>query len=137
MSRTNSSFAAAPNWIELFNEITLYVSEIRNSNPSEPASKKRKIEEAGLPINTVSNGTIGTSRNGPTVAAIDENGPVLLRVKDISLVIPQRKKYTLEFTASHIRARHPDTNEPITGVSYAWKDISRSPLSSSTAGNSS
>ena len=72
-----------------------------------------------------------------TVAAIDDNGPVLLQVKDISLVIPQRKKYNLEFTASHIRARHPDTNEPIPGISYAWKDISRSPLSLYMASNSS
>lgn len=112
----------------MFNEITLYVSEVRGSNPTEPASKKRKIEEAGLPINTVSNGTVGTSRNGATVSAIGNNGPVLLRVKDISLVIPQRKKYTLEFTASHINARHPDTNEAIPGISYAWKDISQSCL---------
>jgi hypothetical protein len=136
ITETNSSFVAAPNWIELFNEITLYVSEIRTSSPSEPASKKRKIEETGLPINTISNGTIGTNRNGAAVTAVDDNEPVMLRVKDISLVIPQRKKYTLEFTASHIRARHPDTNEAITGISYAWKDISQS-HPPSVAGNSS
>ncbi|KAF4630238.1 hypothetical protein G7Y89_g7901 [Cudoniella acicularis] len=48
---------------------------------------------------------------------------VLLEIKDISLVIPQRKKYTLCFTSSHLYARLPTSPEPVAGISYAWKDI--------------
>lgn len=121
---TKSSSAAAPNWIELFNEITYYVSELRNPNQSEPAFKKRKIAEDTLRINSFPNGTNSTNRNGTVVPAINDDQAVLLQVKDISLVIPQRKRYTLEFTASHIRARHPDTNELAQGISYSWEDIS-------------
>jgi hypothetical protein len=80
---------------------------------------------AALSINTISNTTNGTSLNGAVATAVDDDRPALLHIKDISLVIPQRKRYTLEFTASHIRARHPDSNEIIQGISYAWKDISQ------------
>jgi len=38
-------------------------------------------------------------------------------------VIPQRKKYTLCFTPTHIYARLPDSKEPASGISFAWKDI--------------
>lgn len=122
---------AAPNWIELFNEITRYVSDLRSSGVSEPASKKRKIEEAGLPINTVSNGTNGYTRTDTAALASKDEGPVLLQIKDISLVIPQRKKYILEFTSTHLRARLPDGKEPVP-ITYAWKDIGSSHRSSAS-----
>jgi hypothetical protein len=48
---------------------------------------------------------------------------VLLEIKDISVVVPQRKKYTLCFTETHLYARLPDSSEPVPGISYAWKDI--------------
>ena len=49
--------------------------------------------------------------------------PVLLEIKDISVVVPQRKKYTLCFTENHLYARLPDSNKPAQGISYAWKDV--------------
>ena len=52
--------------------------------------------------------------------------PVLLEIKDISVVAPQRKKYTLCFTEDHLYARLPDSNEPVQGISYAWSDIGMS-----------
>jgi hypothetical protein len=124
MTWTHASRTAAPNWIELFNEITRYVADLRNSTPLEPASKRRKIEDTALPINTIAIVTNGSNRPAatPPSVLVDEN--VLLQIKDISVVIPQRKKYTLELTPSHIRTRHPDSKELISGISYAWKEIS-------------
>jgi len=116
---------AAPNWIELFNEITRYVSDLRTSNSLEPTSKKRKLEDAALPINTVANGTNGTNQAAAASSTVPMDESVLLQIKDISFVIPQRKKYTLEFTPSHIRAQHPDTKELIPGIRYAWKEMSQ------------
>ena len=72
--------------------------------PSRPAN--------GISKNAISDGPVATSSD-----------KVLLEVKDISVVIPQRKKYTLCFTATHIYARLPDNPEPVAGISYAWKDF--------------
>jgi hypothetical protein len=57
------------------------------------------------------------------VSTATGNDLILLEIKDISLVIPQRKKYTLCFTSSHLYARLPDSKEPVAGTSYAWSDI--------------
>lgn len=50
---------------------------------------------------------------------------MLLEIKEISVVVPQRKKYSLCFTDNHLFARLPDSKEPAQGMSYAWKDIDR------------
>ncbi|TVY20199.1 Histone chaperone [Lachnellula arida] len=103
-------------YIELFNQISLHITSLAVPSSSEPASKKRKLDD-GPPNNT--NGHAKTANS----AAASGNDPVLLEVKEISVVIPQRKKYTLCFTASHIYARLPDSSEPVAGISFAWKDI--------------
>lgn len=122
--------SGAPNWIELFNEITAYVSDLRKSSESsEPASKKRKIDSE-LPLNPkgVSNGaaaTNGSSQNGGAAqAGSREEGPSLLQIQDISFTLPVRKKLTVEFTTTHIKVLDNKTKEVIPGASsYAWKDI--------------
>jgi hypothetical protein len=65
------------------------------------------------------------TNGGPTSGSAPATGndPVLLEIKDISVVIPQRKKYTLCFTSTHLYARLPDSEEPVPGISYAWADI--------------
>ncbi|KAI9734725.1 MAG: hypothetical protein M1818_006712 [Claussenomyces sp. TS43310] len=123
--------ADAPNWVELFNEISRYVSDLRlSATPSEPASKKRKVD-ATLPINsapdrTASNGNaevVKIAQSGGASLKSDDEGASLLQIRDISFVVPQRKKYTVDFTQAHIRARHLDTGEIISNINYAWKDI--------------
>lgn len=127
VSRADLIPKAGPHYIELFNQISLHVcSLVVPPSNSEPASKKRRIDEE-LTSRPASNGTNGYTKPTPTTgaSAASGNDPVLLELKDISLVIPQRKKYTLCFTSSHLYARLPDSKEPVAGVSYAWSDIGK------------
>ncbi|KAH6674598.1 hypothetical protein B0J14DRAFT_638301 [Halenospora varia] len=112
--------AVGDNYIELFNHISLHICSLSPPS-SEPASKKRRLDE-GVPSRPANNGTSGKSTSNGTSSATG-NDPVLLEIKDISVVIPQRKKYTLCFTSSHLYARLGDSPEPVAGISYAWKDI--------------
>ncbi|RDL37796.1 PH protein [Venustampulla echinocandica] len=107
--------AVGDNYIELFNQISLHVCSLTPPS-SEPASKKRRLDE-GIASRPAANGTA----NGTAVASSKD--PVLLEIKEISVVIPQRKKYTLCMTSSHLYARLPDSQEPVASISYAWKDI--------------
>ncbi|CAG8976301.1 hypothetical protein HYALB_00005707 [Hymenoscyphus albidus] len=107
--------AVGDNYIELFNQISIYVSSL-NSASSEPASKKRRLDE-GIASRPAANGT----SNG--IAPATSSDKVLLEIKEISVVVPQRKKYTLCFTSTHLYARLPNSPEPVEGISYVWKDI--------------
>ena len=125
VARADLIFKGGPHYIELFNEISLHVSSLIPPSSSEPASKKRRLDEE-LTSRPASNGTNGHTKSAPSATgagAASGNDTVLLEIKDISLVIPQRKKYTLCFTSSHVYARLPDSKEPIAGISYAWSDI--------------
>jgi len=121
---------AGPHYIELFNQITLHInslplSQLPTPNSSEPASKKRRLGEEGI----VSRPANGTSTSGviKRETATGEE-PVLLAVKEISLLIPQRKKFTLCFTEKFIYARTEASSEPMVGCCWAWKDIGISTL---------
>ncbi|KAG0646036.1 Histone chaperone [Hyphodiscus hymeniophilus] len=118
--------AAGPAYIELFNQISLHICTLTPSFTSEPASKKRRLDE-NLPNRPNTNGTSGKAKaiGSPSSGSVPASGndPVVLEVKDISVVIPQRKKYTLCFTSTHLYARLPDSKEPVPGISYAWADI--------------
>lgn len=57
----------------------------------------------------------------PETNAADE--PVLLEIKEISVSVPQRKKFELCFTANHFYARAPGTTAPIPAITHAWSDI--------------
>jgi len=48
---------------------------------------------------------------------------VLLEIKDISVSVPQRKKFELCFTMEHLYARVSGTTAPVAGIVYAWRDI--------------
>ncbi|KAH7412652.1 hypothetical protein BKA64DRAFT_659291 [Cadophora sp. MPI-SDFR-AT-0126] len=113
--------AAGPHYIELFNQISLHVCGLVSS--PEPASKKRRIDDQGLVARPASSGTNGNASNGFTTVAATANDPVLLEIKEISVVVPQRKKYTLCFTSTHLYARLPDSKDPAPGISFAWSDI--------------
>lgn len=98
----------------------------------EPAMKRRRVDDA-LTINSAPSGdppqaaapparkTDGAADVRPSGAGMDEKS--MLEIRDISIVVPQRKKYTLEFTSQHLQARQPDTKELIPGIRYAWADI--------------
>ncbi|KAK2043633.1 Rtt106-domain-containing protein [Colletotrichum somersetense] len=115
--------ADTPARIALFNNIANFVHE--QINGPEPASKRRRVDEGPT------NGFKATNTNGasPNTApkssgtgnAADEE--VLLEIKDISVSVPQRKKYDLCFTANHLYARAPNTTAPVEGIIYAWEDI--------------
>ncbi|KAL2075957.1 hypothetical protein VTL71DRAFT_900 [Oculimacula yallundae] len=113
--------AAGPHYVELFNQISLHVCGLISS--PEPAAKKRRIDDQGLVTRPASSGTNGHTLNGTTTANASSNDPILLEIKEISVVVPQRKKYTLCFTPTHMYARLPDSKEPAPGISFAWSDI--------------
>ena len=124
-SNADLTIKAGPHYIELFNQISLHVCSLVPAPSSEPSSKKRRLDEE-LTSRPASNGTNGLTKSAPSTTgtgAASSKDPVLLELKDISLVIPQRKKYTLCFTSSHLYARLPDSKEPVAGTSYAWSDI--------------
>lgn len=119
--------AAAPAWAELFNEISSYIVNLRRElepSASDPATKKRKLGE-GLPIQPKKEAT-DTQPIAEIANGLDhENDESLLQVKEISMVVPLRKKFTIEFTKNHIQARDPKTDEVVPGTTYSWKDISQ------------
>lgn|SRR5687768_1231693 len=98
--------------VKLFNQIADHVYDQLNGI-DEPAHKKRRVEVDRT------NGT-STGVAPPSNAA---DGEVLLVVKEISVSVPQRKKFELCFTSSHIYARTPGTTAPIPAITYAWQDI--------------
>ncbi|KAE8453103.1 hypothetical protein EG329_012290 [Mollisiaceae sp. DMI_Dod_QoI] len=113
--------AAGPHYAELFNQISLHICSLIPAS-SEPATKKRRLDE-GLASRPATNGTNGHAppKRGSAIATGDD--PVLLEVKEISVVIPQRKKYTLCLTSTHLYARLQDSKDPVAGISFAWSDI--------------
>lgn len=110
----------SPARIALFNEIADHVYE-RLQEHGEPAQKKRKVgaETGGSP-----------SSQAALSNAADE--AVLLSIAEISVSVPQRKKLEICFTSNHLYARAPGTTAPLQGVSYAWRDIGSSDLTSAT-----
>jgi hypothetical protein len=94
---------------------------------SEPATKKRRLDE-DLTSRPAANGTNGHAVPNASSAPATSADLVLLEIKDISVVIPQRKKYTLCFTESHLYARLPTSKEPAPGISFAWSDIGKGKL---------
>ncbi|OAA45579.1 hypothetical protein NOR_03368 [Metarhizium rileyi] len=105
--------ADSPGRIALFNEIASHVCDQLQNN-GEPALKRRKVDP------TID--TNGTQRSAVASGnAADE--PVLLHVKEISVSVPQRKKFEICLTQNFVYARAPGTTAPIPGITYAWEDI--------------
>ncbi|TDZ58563.1 Histone chaperone [Colletotrichum trifolii] len=115
--------ADTPERVALFNNIASFVHE--QINGPEPSSKRRRVDEGSL------NGFKATNTNGAaTTVALNSVGKgnaadeeVLLEIKEISVSVPQRKKYDLCFTPNYLYARAPNTKTPVEGVIYAWEDI--------------
>ncbi|EXV04531.1 histone chaperone Rttp106-like protein [Metarhizium robertsii] len=105
--------ADSPGRIALFNEIAGHVYD-QLHNGGEPALKKRKVD---TPMNA--NGTQQAEVSSGN--ASDE--PVLLHIREISVSVPQRKKFEICLTQNFVYARAPGTTAPIPGITYAWKDI--------------
>ncbi|KAH8596438.1 hypothetical protein B0O99DRAFT_685960 [Bisporella sp. PMI_857] len=117
------SAASAPAYIELFNQISLHINSlISSSSPTNLTSKKRRLDEE-VPSRPATNITNGYPQTNGSSGPASGSDPILLEVKDISVVIPQRKKYSLCFTSSHLYTRLPQSEEPVSGMRFAWKDI--------------
>ncbi|KAH8157013.1 hypothetical protein CIB48_g11236 [Xylaria polymorpha] len=110
--------ADSPSRIKLFNNIASFVYDQLNDGQSEePAQKRRRVD--------IESSRNGQSSNGATVSSADDvaKEDILLEIKDISVSIPQRKKFDLCFTAGHLYARAPGTKAPVPGIIFPWKSI--------------
>lgn len=108
--------ADSPARVTLFNNIANFVHDQFQTN-SEPAAKRRRVDDG-----PAANGA-GPSKANGTDPSTEE---VLLEIKEISVSVPQRKKFELCFTAKHLYARAPGTSTPAQGIVYAWEDIGTS-----------
>ncbi|KAH6986331.1 hypothetical protein BKA56DRAFT_642386 [Ilyonectria sp. MPI-CAGE-AT-0026] len=108
--------ADSPSRVALFNQIATHVYDTIQGN-GEPAHKKRRVD-----VDQANGSANGTHTSADTITnAADE--AVLLEIKEISVSVPQRKKFELCFTANHFYARAPGTTAPIPAITHAWKDI--------------
>ncbi|KAK0611852.1 hypothetical protein B0T14DRAFT_439530 [Immersiella caudata] len=107
--------ADSPARITLFNNIASYVyGKLSSTEDDGPASKRRRVDIAQPKANGSS-----SQANGFDAAS----DPVLLEIKDISVSVPQRKKYDLCFTKNFLYARVSGTSAPVQGIVYPWRDI--------------
>ncbi|CAK7220131.1 hypothetical protein SBRCBS47491_004085 [Sporothrix bragantina] len=140
VQQIQAATAKSPAHTQLFNDISSYVCEQLNSeNNGEPAQKRRRVDNSGEAAHSNSNGAALPARQASSTSKQQTNGssansalddlasaaaePVLLEVKDISVSIPQRKKYDLCFTQNYLYARASNTTAPVPGIVYAWRDI--------------
>lgn len=109
--------AETPGKVALFNEIAAHVHGKLTEN-GEPDPKRRKVQ-AGSATNGATNGS--------SAAGNPADDPILLQVKEISVSVPQRKKFELCFTKNFLYARAPGTTVPIQSMIYAWTDFGSFP----------
>lgn len=113
----------SPARIDLFNNIASFVYErIADNTSEEPATKRRRVEAQTSGSNGAAHPIAGSQAAvlGADAAAAE---PVLLEIKDISVSVPQRKKYDLCFTKNFLYARASGSPVPVQGIVYPWKDI--------------
>ena len=110
--------ADTPARAQLFNSIAQFVHErVGDDSAAEPALKRRRVDVE--PARNEAASSNGVSNASADVAAES----LLLEIKDISVSVPQRKKFDLCFTAQHLYARPPNATAPAPGMIYAWRDI--------------
>ncbi|KAI4870596.1 Rtt106-domain-containing protein [Hypoxylon rubiginosum] len=109
--------ADTPSQVQLFNKIASFVYEQIGDQQSGSSLKRRRVD-----IEPSQNGNTPTTTVAATVEDVASEN-ILLEIKDISVSIPQRKKFELCFSPKHIYARAPNTTAPVPGIVYAWKDI--------------
>ncbi|KAJ6786686.1 hypothetical protein PWT90_06100 [Aphanocladium album] len=111
--------AETPGKVALFNEIASHV-HAKLADGGEPDAKRRKVQAGPATANGAANGGGG---GGAAAAGNPADDEVLLCVKEISVSVPQRKKFELCLTQNFLYARAPGTTVPIQGMVYAWTDI--------------
>ncbi|KAI0853950.1 Rtt106-domain-containing protein [Daldinia vernicosa] len=109
--------ADSPSRVELFNKIANFIYEQTGDHTAGSSLKRRRVD-----IEPSHNGNIPPATETSTVEDISSEN-ILLEIKDISVSIPQRKKFELCFTPKHLYARIPGATTPAPGIAYAWKDI--------------
>ncbi|TQS37279.1 hypothetical protein Golomagni_02256 [Golovinomyces magnicellulatus] len=110
--------AAGPQYVELFNYISAYIITLLSAQSScQQISKKQKLNNgrAAETRETSDKDAKSTSQDS------DAEEVILLAVKDISFIIPQRKKLTLCFTDQYLFAQ--SSVEKTSSTKLAWKDI--------------
>ncbi|KAI0901039.1 Rtt106-domain-containing protein [Annulohypoxylon nitens] len=110
--------ADSPARVQLFNKIATFVYEQIGDQPSTSSSLKRRRVD----IESSQNGNAQDVAAPTTVEDVASEN-ILLEIKDISVSIPQRKKFELCFTPKHLFARIPGTTAPVPNIIYAWKNI--------------
>ncbi|KAI2642344.1 hypothetical protein GGS21DRAFT_487201 [Xylaria nigripes] len=110
--------ADSPSRIILFNKIVGFVhDQLSETQLSEPAQKRRRVDIESSQNSQSSNNTLG----GSVDSVLKQE--ILLEIRDISVSVPQRKKFELCFTANHLYARAPGTKTAVPGMIYPWKSI--------------
>ncbi|KAI2624717.1 Rtt106-domain-containing protein [Hypomontagnella submonticulosa] len=109
--------ADTPSRVQLFNKIASFIYEQIGDQQSGSSLKRRRVD-----IEPSQN---GNASNATTTATIEDvaSENILLEIKDISVSIPQRKKFELCFTPKHLYALAPGSTTPASGIVYAWKDV--------------
>lgn len=108
--------ADSPERVALFNEIAKHVHYQIQVNGG-PALKRRKVD---APQSTI---IVNGAQRMPAVSGNAGDEPILLYIKEISVSVPQRKKFELCLTQNFVYARAPGTTAPIPQITYAWQDI--------------
>ncbi|KAF7544163.1 hypothetical protein G7Z17_g10175 [Cylindrodendrum hubeiense] len=109
--------ADSPSRVALFNQIATHVYDTIQGN-GEPAHKKRRVD-----VDQANGNANGTKVNNSAIITNAADEDVLLEIKEISVSVPQRKKFEICFTANHLYARAPGTTAPIPAITHAWRDI--------------
>ncbi|KAI1474361.1 Rtt106-domain-containing protein [Daldinia eschscholtzii] len=109
--------ADSPSRVQLFNKIANFIYEQTGDHTDGSSLKRRRVD-----IEPSQNGNQPHTTETSTAEDVS-NENILLEIKDISVSIPQRKKFELCFTPKHLYARIPGATTPAPGIVYAWKDI--------------
>ncbi|KAI0385618.1 Rtt106-domain-containing protein [Hypomontagnella monticulosa] len=109
--------ADSPSRVQLFNKIAGFIYEQIGDQQSGSSLKRRRVD-----IEPSQNGNTPNATATATIEDVTSEN-ILLEIKDISVSIPQRKKFELCFTPKHLYARVPGTTTPAPGIVYAWKDV--------------
>lgn len=138
--------ADTPERIALFNSIASFVAEQTQNTAGEPSAKRKRVEghdgtaaengsasQQGMlpsPTQTAATGTQQTSVVGAgadslliDMANAAAKEVILLEVKEVSVSIPQRKKYDLCFTKNYLYTKQVGTTTPVQGMVYDWSQL--------------
>ncbi|TLS21433.1 uncharacterized protein PpBr36_10125 [Pyricularia pennisetigena] len=115
--------ADSPARVDLFNKIAAFVLEqLTTDAADQPVSKRRRVDVDQT--NGTPNGHVKTEGASSTDVVAEAAAEELqLEIKDVSVSIPQRKKYNLCLTKHFIFARNNADPKPVAGMVWRWEDI--------------